>query len=331
MADTTYGAQGYDATLERGRGREADRPTEIPAKGWKDVLLRVKKEMKEDRISVVAASVAFWTILAIFPALIALVLLYGLVSDPAEVERQIASMSSALPGDARTLLAEQMHAIVSTPRQGLGIGLVVSLLGALWAASGGMRALIDALNIAYDERETRNFFKLRALSIALTLGAIAFIALAVFSVGVLPVIFEYVGLGGVVERVLDVGRWPLLALLATVGLSALYRFAPNRTHAKWRWVTPGGVVAMAVWLGATALFSFYVSNFGKYNETYGALGGVIVLLLWFYISAFAILLGAEINAEMEHQTAKDSTVGEPAPMGERGATMADTLGPSYAR
>ncbi|WP_053231386.1 YihY/virulence factor BrkB family protein [Sandaracinus amylolyticus] len=331
MANTTHGSHDLGAAHERDRGREAERPTQIPPKGWKDVLLRVKKEMKEDRISVVAASVAFWTILAIFPALIALVLLYGLISDPAEVERQVSSMSSALPGDARTLLSDQMRGIVSTPRQGLGIGLVVSLLGALWAASGGMRALIDALNIAYDQQETRNFFKLRALSIALTVGAILFIALAVFSVGVLPVIFEYVGLGRVVERVLEFGRWPLLALLATIGLSALYRFAPCRTHAKWRWVTPGGVVATAFWLGATALFSFYVSNFGSYNETYGALGGVIVLLLWLYLSSYAVLLGAEINAEMEHQTAKDSTVGEPAPMGERGATMADTLGPSYAR
>lgn len=328
MVDTR--APSAERAWERDRGREARAPREIPRKGWKDVLFRVKAEVAEDRIGMVAASVAFYAMLAIFPALIALVLVYGLVADPTQVEQQVASVASALPESARSLLESQLRDIVSTSGGALGIGLVVSILGALWAASGGMNALIQAINVVYDEEEKRSFLKLRALSIGLTLGAILFVVLVVLAIGVLPAVFGLVGLGSATETLLAIGRWPLLALFATVGLSVVYRYAPCRTKAKWRWVTWGGAIATLVWLGATALFSFYVTNFGSYNETYGALGGVIVLLLWLYITSYAVLLGAEIDAELEHQTAEDSTVGERAPMGERGAQMADTLGPARA-
>lgn len=328
MVDTR--APSAEGAWERDRGREARAPREIPRKGWKDVLFRVKAEVAEDRIGMVAASVAFYAMLAIFPALIALVLVYGLVADPTQVEQQVASVASALPESARSLLESQLRDIVSTSGGALGIGLVVSILGALWAASGGMNALIQAINVVYDEEEKRSFLKLRALSIGLTLGAILFVVLVVLAIGVLPAVFGLVGLGSATETLLAIGRWPLLALFATVGLSIVYRYAPCRTKAKWRWVTWGGAIATLLWLGATALFSFYVTNFGSYNETYGALGGVIVLLLWLYITSYAVLLGAEIDAELEHQTAEDSTVGERAPMGERGAQMADTLGPARA-
>lgn len=330
MAKATHRSGSPDAS-ERDRGRAARAPHQIPAKGWKDVFLRVKAELKDDRVGVVASSVAFYAMLALFPALIALVLVYGLIADPADVERQVASFSSALPASAREVIGGQLHEIVSTSGQGLGIGLLISVLGALWAASGGMSSLVQAINAVYDEEETRGFFELRALSVGLTLGAVIFLVLVVFAIGVLPAIFSAVGLGSAAATVLAIARWPLLALLAILALSFLYRYAPARSRAKWRWVSPGGVIATLLWLGATALFSFYVSNFGSYNETYGALGGVIVLLLWLYLTAYAVLLGAEINAEMEHQTREDSTVGEPAPLGERGAAMADSVGPSLAR
>ncbi|MDQ3036525.1 MAG: YihY/virulence factor BrkB family protein [Myxococcota bacterium] len=316
-------------TYERGRGRDASRPSEIPLRGWKDIALRVKSQMEEDRITLIAGSVAFYTMLAIVPTLIALVTLYGLVADASDVQTQITSLSGLLPREGRVIVADQLSAIASQGSARLGLGLLISMVGALWAASGGMFALIRAVNIAYGEHENRSFLQLRALAIALTIGALFFAALVVFAIGILPAIFAFVGLGDEVRMLLDLGRWPILALLATAGLSAIYRYAPCRTKAKWRWVTWGGAIATALWLAMTGLFSIYVSNFGSYNETYGALGGVVVLMLWLYLTALAILLGAEVDAEMEHQTAHDSTVGEPAPMGERGAEMADTLGESH--
>lgn len=326
MADTTP----YERIPEHDRGRVADAPHEIPPRGWKDILLRVKKEVADDRISVIAGSVAFASVMALFPAMLAMVSLYGLIADPADVEQQLASVYAIMPGDVAQLLGAQMRAIVGSSQGALSLGVVLALLGALWAAAGGVQALITAINVAYDEEERRSFLRLKAISLGVTLLGIVAFAVAVFLVGVLPALLGRIGLGEVAQRVIDVGRWPALAVLASVGLAALYRYAPCRTKPKWTWVSWGSAIATALWLGVSALFSFYVANFGRYNETYGAIGGVIVLLLWLYLSAYAILLGAEINAEMEHQTAKDSTVGEPAPMGQRGAQMADTLGRSYA-
>lgn len=326
MADTTP----YERIPEHDRGRVADAPHEIPPRGWKDILLRVKKEVADDRISVIAGSVAFASVMALFPAMLAMVSLYGLIADPADVEQQLASVYAIMPGDVAQLLGAQMRAIVGSSQGALSLGVVLALLGALWAAAGGVQALITAINVAYDEEERRSFLRLKAISLGVTLLGIVAFAVAVFLVGVLPALLDRIGLGEVAQRVIDVGRWPALAVLASVGLAALYRYAPCRTKPKWTWVSWGSAIATALWLGVSALFSFYVANFGRYNETYGAIGGVIVLLLWLYLSAYAILLGAEINAEMEHQTAKDSTVGEPAPMGQRGAQMADTLGRSYA-
>lgn len=312
------------------RGRQATRPREIPAKGWKDVLLRVRDEMKDDRVSMVAASVAFYAMLAVFPALIALISLYGLVANPADVQAHMSSLASMLPADARSVVEEQLTSIVAQSRGGVGLGLAVSILGALWVASGGMRAVMEATNVAYDEQESRGFVRLRLRALLLTLAAIVFVLVALFAAAVLPVIFDTVGLGDTLRSALAIARWPLLAMLAIVALSALYRYAPARDLPRWRWVSWGSVVATLLWLAATALFSLYVSRFGNYNETYGALGGVIILMLWLYITAFAVLLGAELNAELEHQTKRDTTEGKPEPLGRRGANMADTVGPSRA-
>ncbi|MDQ3032231.1 MAG: YihY/virulence factor BrkB family protein [Myxococcota bacterium] len=320
-----------ESVHEADRGRRATKPSDIPKRGWKDVALRVKSEVKDDRVSMVAASVAFYSMLAIFPAMIALVTLYALIADPADVQSHLQSVSTMLPEQARSVLDDQLRSLTSHSSAGVSLGLAASLLGALWAASGGMRALITAMNVAYDEEEKRGFLKVVALSLAMTLGAIVFIVVAVFAAAVLPALFGVIGLEGTAQTLLEVLRWPILALIAMLGISVLYRYAPSRDRAQWRWVSWGSGIATAVWLLGTALFSFYVSSFGSYNETYGAIGGVIVLMLWFYITGFAVMLGAEINAELEHQTARDTTAGRAEPMGERGAAVADTLGPSYAR
>jgi len=308
------------------RGRGARRPNAIGRRGWKDILLRTKEEIGRDRVSMVAASVAFYGMLAVFPAMIAMISVYGLFADPEQVQSQVASLSGLLPPSARELLVEQLDALVASGSTTLGLGLVLSLLGSLWSASAGMKAVMQAINIAYDEEEARGFFKLRGLAILLTLGSLIVVLAAIALVAALPALFGMLGLGSFGQTLVTWGRWPLMALVVVFWLAVLYRVAPCRTRPLWRWVSWGAVLSTALWLGATALFSFYVTHFGSYQETYGAVGGVIVFLLWLYLSAFVVLLGAELDSEIEHQTAQDSTIGEPKPMGERGARKADTLG-----
>lgn len=308
------------------RGRAATRPKEIPKKGWRDIVIRVKRAIAADNISIVAAGVAFFGLFAVVPALAALVSIFGLVADPADVQQLVASMRGAIPEEAASLLNEQLTALANRPQGALSFGLIVSILLALWSASKGIKAMMAALNIAYEEEEQRGFFRLNAVALVLTIGAILAAAIALALVVIAPAIFEAVGLERVTEIVIAALRWPFLAVAMMAGLAVLYRFGPSRQRAEWRWVTWGSVGAVVIWLVVSALFSFYVSNFGSYSKTYGSLGAVVILLMWFYLSAFAVLLGAELNSEMEHQTAKDTTTGEPAPLGERGARMADTIG-----
>jgi len=306
-------------------GADADRPAEIPRAGWFEIVKRAFAEGKKDNVSMLAAGLAYFAFLALFPTLIAAVLLYGLLADPADVQRQVESFSSALPADAAGLLTEQMGAIASTSSSTLGIGLVIALLGALWSASGGVSNLINAVNVCYDEEETRGFLKLRGLALMLTIGAIVFMALAVGPVAVAPAVLEALPLGIVGTILLQVGRWVLLVVLVMAGLAVVYRLAPDRDAPKFRWTSVGAVVATVIWVIASVGFSLYVDNFGSYGKTYGALAGVIVLLLWLFISAYIVLLGAEINAEAEQQTARDTTRGEDRPMGQRHAVKADSL------
>ena len=277
-------------------------PLSIRPKGWKNALLRTKDEIKKDHVPIVAAGMAFWAMLAIFPALIALVSIYGLVADPESVQRQLSNASEMLPSSARDLIATQLNDIVRSSSSALGIGLIVSVVGALWSASAGTKTAITAINMAYDQKENRGFFKLRGLALLLTAGALLTVGVMVVLVAVLPALFDTIGLGQVGRDVITYGRWPALALLVMAGLGILYRLAPCRKGPRWQFVTPGSIVATLLWLGLTGLFSFYVSSFGSYNETYGALGGVIVLLLWFFLSSFVVLVGAELNAELERET-----------------------------
>jgi len=306
-------------------GRDADSPTQVPAAGWKDILKRTKDQIKEDNVPLLAAGVAFYIFIALFPALIAAVTIYGLVSDPAEVEEQVAGFAGALPSGTAELIETQLKDIASNSGGSLGIGLLASLAGALFAASGGMQNLIKAINIAYDEEETRNFIKLRLVALAMTLALIAFLVVAVGLVAVLPVVLESVAPSGIAKVGVQIARWLGLFAFVAVCLAMLYRFAPDRDQPKFKWVGLGSVVATLLWVIGSAGFSLYVSMFGSYDKTYGALAGVIVLLLWLFLTSFIILVGAEINSESEQQTAKDTTKGPEKPMGERDAVKADSL------
>jgi membrane protein len=314
-----------------GRGRRAARPTEVPARGWKDVAVRVKAQMKTDDVPLLAAGVAFFALLALVPALAAFVSLYGLIADPADIQRNIEDVLAAAPQEVRDLVTSQLRSIVDSSASGLKVGAIVGLLVALWSASSGVKHLIGAVNLAYDEEETRGFVKLRGLSLVMTVAGIAVMALALAGLVVLPHALDDQGVVGLARAVLLVVRWPLFAVLGLVGLALIYRYAPDRDAPQWRWVSPGAVFAVVVWVIASILFSLYTANFGQYNETYGALGAVVVVMLWLYITAYVVITGAEINAELERQTAKDTTVGRRRRMGERNAYAADTLGEAPAR
>jgi membrane protein len=309
----------------RERGREAESPHEIPAKGWRDIGLRVKRDASEDNISIVAAGVAYYGFLAIFPALAALILIYGLFADPSVVQHNVASLS-AIPSDVRDMLTQQLTSLSRQSSGSLSAGLVVSILFAVWSATKGMKALMTSLNIAYDEREQRGFLHRTAVTLLFTVGMIALAAFAVVLVAVFPAAVDRIGLPDVVATAIRWARWPILAASVLLGLALLYRYGPSREHARWRWVTWGSAVATAVWLAASAGFSFYVSRFSSYNKTYGSVAAIVILLTWFLLSAYVVICGAELNGEMEHQTVKDTTTGPSRPLGRRGARRADTVG-----
>jgi membrane protein len=311
---------------EPNRGREADAPQQIPARGWKDVLVRAKAETKADNVSLLAAGVAFFSLLAIVPALVALVSIYGLVANPDDVADQISDILRTAPAEARELVQTQLESITEGKSSSVGIGALIGVVVALWSASSGMQHLVSAINLAYDEEETRGFVRLRAVSVMLTLGAVVFVVAAVALIALTPALLGGTGLGTPARVALNVLRWPLLAAALLVGLAILYRYAPDRDPARWKWVSPGAVVATVLWVVGSLLFSIYTANFAKYNETYGSLGAVVVLMLWLYLTAFVVMLGAEINAELERQTRRDTTVGRDRPLGARDAQVADTVG-----
>ena len=316
MADQRKG-KGGDAA------QHASSPKDIPAKGWKDVAKRTMAEFKADRGVLMGAGVAFYALLGIFPALIAALTIWGLFADPQQVQGAFDTMAEFLPEEAAQIITEQLSAIAGTAGGALGIGVAVSLAGVLWAASSGMKGLITAVNAAYNQPPERSFFKERGLALAFALGGILLGLIAVGLLAVFPIAVGLIGLDGTLETVVSLARWPLLLLLVWIAVSLLYRWAPDRPPADWGWLSWGAGIAVVVWLLASIGFSIYVQNFGNYNETYGALGGVIVLMLWLFITGVVILLGAEINAELERTTQHDTTRGPNEPMGQRGAIVAD--------
>jgi membrane protein len=315
-------------TLEHGRGRSAHTPFDIPAKGWKDIFLRVYSNVGEHQIMDLAAGMTFYSLLAMFPALAALVAIYGLFSDPNSITAHLDMLSGFLPGGAIDIARDQLMRVASKGRQTLGLTFFISLAVSLWSANAAMKSLFDTLNIIHAEKEKRSFIRLNAISLVFTLAAIAFGLLTIGVVVALPVALTYVGVSDQADLLLRVGRWPALFVVLTLALAVIYRYGPSRNLPRWRWITPGSALAGILWLAASALFSWYTANFGNYNETYGSLGAVIGFMTWLWISAMVILAGAELDAEMEHQTACDSTTGPAKPLGRRGASMADTVGPA---
>ncbi|MGQ4272909.1 YihY/virulence factor BrkB family protein [Terrihabitans sp. B22-R8] len=307
------------------KGRSANSPTQIPPRGWKDILFRVYNEINEDRVMAVAAGVTFYGLLAIFPALTAFVSLYGLVADRATLSEHLNMLSGVMPGGGMEIISEQLTRLTSQPEGALGFGFVIGLAVALWSANAGVKAVFDALNVAYGEKEKRGFFALNLLSLTFTAGAIVFVIIGLVAIVVVPVLLNWFGLAGATEGIIALLRWPLMLVIAMIAISLLYRYGPSRERAKWRWVTAGGLVAALLWIAGSLAFSWYVSNFGSYNETYGSLGAAIGFMTWMWLSTVIMLVGAELNAEAEHQTVKDSTSGPARPLGERGATMADEV------
>ena len=313
------------ADSEPERGRKARTPSEIPAKGWKDIGLRVFHDISENNIVSVAAGVTFYVLLAIFPAIAALVSCYGLVADVATINEHLQNLQGIIPSGALEIIGEQVKRIAEKGDTTLGLTFFTGIVLSLWSANGGMKAVFSALNIVYEERERRSFVWLNLRSLAFTAGALLFIILALVGIVVVPAAIAIVGLSSEAWYIALL-RWPVLLFAVLGGLALLYRYGPSRDAPRWRWVTWGSAIAAFAWLATSLGFSWYVANFGKYNETYGSLGAVIGFMTWIWISTTIVLVGAEINAEMEHQTEADTTRGPEQPLGTRDARMADTVG-----
>jgi membrane protein len=282
--------------------------------------------VNDNRLLAVAAGVVFYSLLAIFPAIAAFVSLYGLIADASTIDSHLSLAAGIFPAGAVDILHEQITRLTAKSDAKLSLGFITGLAVALWSANAGMKAIIDALNVVYDEKEKRSFVKLNLLSLLFTLIAILSLMVALAAVVIAPIIFSAVGLSSLPSLAIAVLRWPLLLVLATIALAAIYRYGPSRTEPRWQWLSVGSGAAAIGWLITSVLFSWYIAHFGAYNATYGSLGAAVGMMMWMWISAIVILLGAELNAEIEHQTVKDSTVGFEKPLGERGAVMADTIG-----
>ncbi len=308
------------------RGRDASSPSDIPSKGWKDIALRLKDEVSEDRVGLIAAGVAFYGLLALFPAITAILAIGGLLVEPNQIIEQLSAFSGLIPEAAMTIIIEQATTVAGSREGGLGLAAILGFGLAIYSASKGMGSLMDGMNVAYDETEKRGFFRLKLETLGLTLFLIFGLLIGLSTMIVVPVVLTVVDFGVLTETLGTVVVIVLLLGLTLIGLAVLYRYGPSRDAPELQWATPGAIAACVLWLLGSAGFAFYVANFGSYNESFGALGGVVILLMWLWISAYVIILGAELNAEMEAQTRHDTTIGQDKPMGTRDAEKADKLG-----
>lgn len=317
---STYMPEHYS---DRNQDRQARSPTQISAKGWFAITKRVVKQIGFDHISIIAAGVAFNVFLAIFPLVIAAVSVYGLIIDPPTLEQHLNTMASVLPEGARYLITTQLHSLVQTPNQALGWGLIVSLGISLWAANRGTKALFEGINIAYNAEHTRNLILNNLITLLFTIGGVIFGGITLALLIGIPAAADALPLPQLIIQLIKFAVWPILFLMIIVALGLAYKVAPVRRQPRAKWVTVGSLVAASIWIVASLGFSFFVANFANYDKTYGSLAAVVVLMLWLFLSCFVVLLGAEINSEMELQTAEDTTVGKDRPMGERDAYHAD--------
>ncbi len=305
----TQPCSGRDGPHAAGRGLHAAAPWEIPWRGWKDILWRVYRKIDDNRLLSVAAGAVFYALLALFPAVAAFVSLFGLFADPSAIAAHLSMASGVLPGGAIGILHDELTRLAADRGPGLSFGFVLGLAFALWSANSGMKAIIDALNVAYDEKERRSFIRLNLVSLVFTLIAIVLMILAIGAVVVAPIALADLGLGGVSHALLTIVRWPALLALVILALAAAYRYAPDRHEPRWQWLSVGSVAAAAAWLVISVLFSWYIANFGHYNVTYGSLGAALGLMMWMWISMIVILIGAQLNAEIERQAARGPAAG----------------------
>lgn len=309
-----------------GRGRDAEAPTEIPPAGWKDIVWRLYRGIGEDHILLTAAGVTFYLLLALVPTLSAFVAIYGLFNDRASVLDHVQLLVGVIPAGAVDILREQLTRLTVESAEKLGLTLIFSVLIALWSASAGVKAMFEAMNVAYHEKERRSFIVFNGLALLFTLGSAIAAVLVLAVVLILPAVLALLRGGEGLEWTVRAASYVAMLAVIALSISALYRWGPSREQAKWRWITPGAIFAVLM-LGLTSVtFSWYVSNFSNNDATYGSLSAVIGLMTWLWISTTLVILGAEINSEIEHQTAQDSTIGDEQPLGARGAHMADHVG-----
>lgn len=302
----------------------AEKPTQLSLEGWKQIGKRIYSELTVDHIAIVAAGVAFYFFLALFPTFIAAISIFGLLMEPVQIQQQISEVAHILPEQSSQMISNILEGIAEKSGKTLGWSLILSILFSLWSAQQGTKAVFEGINVAYDEIDERGFFKYNGLTLLFTLGGIVIGIICTMIVVVFPAIIESINLSDYgIESIVPWVRWPVMALIIMVVLAITYKIAPDRRNPQFRWVSWGAAIATILWLAVSILFSFYISNFGSYDKMYGSFAAVIILMLWFFITAFVILLGAEINSEMEHQTRNDTTIGKERPMGQRNAYHAD--------
>ena len=306
-------------------GRDASTPSDIPARGWWKIVRRTISQVSANELLAQAAGVTFYGILSIFPAIAATVSLYGLIADPKTISEHLDTLGGFVPGGGMEIITDQVKRLTQNPTDKLGFGLLFGVATAIWSANQGSKALLSALNVVYGEKEKRGFFSLTSTSLAFTLGAVVFVLLALSAVVILPLALEFIGLGKGADELLRIGRWPAILIVIAAFLACLYRFGPSRATARWRWVTWGSAFASVSWLVLSGGFSWYVEHFGSYNKTYGSLGAAVGFMTWIWLSTTVMLVGAQLNAEAEHQTGRDTTTGDPKSLGTRGARKADTV------
>lgn len=314
------------AAAEPGRGRHAKSPFTIPWAGWKDIFWRTYQRIDEDRLLATAGGVVFFGLLAIFPAVTALVSSYALFADPSTISSNLHTLATMLPEGSFQIVEEQVARVLSNANTTLGATFLLGLLLAIWSANAGVKAIFDALNVAYEEREKRSFIRLNLVSLAFTIGGIVALLLMVGAVVAFPLALNHLGMAPESKLIVALARWPLLFIILLAALAILYRFAPSRDAPRWQWLSLGAVTAAMLWIAGSALLSWYLSEFANYNATYGSLGAAIGLMTWMWMSAIVIMFGAELNSEIERQTLRDTTTGQPKPLGTRQAVSADTVG-----
>lgn len=314
------------ALVQPGHGRRSASPLQIPWTGWKDILWRTYERIDEDRLLATAGGVVFFGLLAVFPAVTALVSFYGLFADPSTISTNLHTLAMMLPDGAFQIVEDQVARVLSKGNTELGVTFLFGVLLAIWSANAGVKSIFDALNVAYEEREKRSFIRLNLMSLAFTIGGIAALLLMVAAVVAFPLALNHLGLAPASKLIVAFARWPLLFVILLAALAILYRFAPSRDAPRWQWLSVGALTAAVLWIAGSALLSWYLSEFANYNATYGSLGAAIGLMMWMWVSAIAVMFGAELNSELERQTLRDTTKGTPKPLGSRDAVSADTVG-----